>query len=333
MGHWDGFNEGDYIQTTDGLFFAVKGSRHPEGLVVGILRYLPDPHGDRVLDGMKYTRVYDIISTTDYLRKNHPEYVNYIPWLGIELQSVPASKISRYYEPRERLNGILANPESEVERVLADFVNAISKTSGISTDSFGVSGSLLIGLQTEGSDIDINVYGQDEARRAYDALVEIRETLDWVKPLKGELFDTVLRSRWGDTGLSLDLFSRIESSKVLHGLVHRREYFVRLLIVDDDSVSKPIKRATIKAKVIDASKSIFNPCIYGVAQVSSDTENLEVTELKSYRGKFTEQAHEGEIVEARGTLEKVHREGGVYYRLILGDSGDYLLLLDTKDNY
>lgn len=332
MGQLDGYNEGDYIQTTDGLFFAVKGSKHPEGLVVGILRYLPDPDGDRVLDGMKYRRVYDIGSTTDYLRENHPEYVNYIPRIGIELQSVPASRIARYYEPRERLNEILSNPRIEVERVLTDFVKALSEKSGVPTASFGVSGSLLIGLQTESSDIDINVYGQSEARRVYDSLVELIETLDWVRPLEGELFDSVLKSRWRDTGLSLGLFSRIESSKVLHGIVQGREYFVRLLISDDDYVSEPIRRATIRARVTDDSKSIFNPCIYGVTQVSGDTGS-QVTELKSYRGKFTEQAHEGDLVEALGTLEKVQGKDGVYYRLMLGASGDYLLPLDSKDNY
>lgn len=332
MGQLDGYNEGDYIQTTDGLFFAVKGSKHPEGLVVGILRYLPDPDGDRVLDGMKYRRVYDIGSTTDYLRENHPEYVNYIPRIGIELQSVPASRIARYYEPRERLNEILSNSRIEVERVLTDFVKALSEKSGVPTASFGVSGSLLIGLQTESSDIDINVYGQSEARRVYDSLVELIETLDWVRPLEGELFDSVLKSRWRDTGLSLGLFSRIESSKVLHGIVQGREYFVRLLISDDDYVSEPIRRATIRARVTDDSKSIFNPCIYGVTQVSGDTGS-QVTELKSYRGKFTEQAHEGDLVEALGTLEKVQGKDGVYYRLMLGASGDYLLPLDSKDNY
>ncbi len=332
MGQLGGYNEGDYIQTTDGLFFAVKGSRHPEGLIVGILRYLPDPDGNRVLDGVKYKRVYDIGFTTDYLRENHPEYVNYIPRLGIELQSVPASKITRYYEPRKRLNIILSNPETEVERVLADFVHALSGKSIVSAANFGVTGSLLIGLQTEGSDIDINVYGQDESRRVYNSLIELRETLDWVKPLEGDLFDSVLKSRWGDTGLSLDLFSEIESSKVLHGTVQGREYFVRLLISDDDYVSEPVNRASIRARVVDASKSIFNPCTYEVTQVSGDSEHI-VTELKSYRGKFAEQVHEGELVEARGTLEKVQGKDGVYYRLMLGGSGDYLLPLGTHDSY
>ncbi len=73
------YNEGDYIQTTDGLFFAVKGSSHQNRFVVRILRYLPDLKGDRVLDGVKYRRVYDIGSTTDYLKETHPEYVDSFP--------------------------------------------------------------------------------------------------------------------------------------------------------------------------------------------------------------------------------------------------------------
>ncbi len=332
MGYWGGYNEGDYILMHEGLYFAVKGSRHPEGFVVGILRYIPDPDGDRVSGGVKYKRVYDIDSTTDYLRENHPEYVNYIPRIGLAIQSVPVSKIAKYFETRDRLKEIILNPESDVENVLSEFVNALSEESGAPTACFGVSGSLLIGLQTENSDIDINVYGQDESRRVYDSLIKLRKNLDWVKPLDGELFDSVLESRWGDTGLSLDRFSGIESRKVLHGVVQGREYFVRLLIPDDDYVSEPIKRATVRARVTDASKSIFNPCIYGMTQVSGDTGN-QVTELKSYRGKFTEQVHEGDLVEARGTLEKVQGKGGVYYRLMLGGSEDYLLPLESKGNY
>jgi len=333
MGHRREFNEGDYIQTNDGLFFAVKGSTHPENLVIAILRYIPDPNGYRVLGGVRYKRVYDIGSTSEYLSKNHPKYINHIPRLGIELQSVPISKIARYYDPRERLNEILSSPEYEVEKVLTDFVSALSASSGVSTDSYGVSGSLLIGLQTGGSDIDINVYGQVNGRRTYYALAELREKQDWVKPLMGELFNSVLSSRWGDTGIPLDKFSGIESSKVLHGLVHGREYFVRLLVADNGTVSKPIKRATIKARIFDSSRSIFNPCIYGVTQISGDTDNLKVSELKSYRGKFTEQAQKDNIVETRGTIEEVHGEDGIYHRLILGGSGDYLLPLNFKDTY
>ena len=327
MGLMDGFNDGDYIQTVDGLFFAVKGSIHPEGFVVAILRYLPDSSGDRVLDGIKYKRVYDIDSTTDYLRKNYPEYVNHISRLGFEFQSVPVSKIGQHYEPRMRLTEIINDPESDIERVLTDFVKMLSEASEVSTDNFGVSGSLLIRLQTERSDIDVNVYGQEEAQSVYSAIRELRKTSEWLKPLTGELLESVIESRWGDTGLPLDLFSEIESSKVLHGLIHGREYFMRLLMYDDDSVSKSLREVKIEARITDASRSIFNPCVYKVTQVSGDTGEIQISELKSYRGKFTEQVSEGDLVEARGTLEEVHGPDGVYHRVMLGGKGNYLLPL------
>jgi len=45
----------------------------------------------------------------------------------------------------------------------------------------------------------------------------------------------------------------------------------------------------------------------------------------SYRGKFTEQAREGEVIEARGTLEKVEYRDRITHRLMMGGRGDYLI--------
>ena len=97
------YSEGDYIQTTDGLFFAVKGGRHDADLVVAVLRYIPDITGDRVLDGVNYRRIYDLNDSTKYLLSSYPSYVNKIPWLGLETQSVPTSKITKVYNPKEKL--------------------------------------------------------------------------------------------------------------------------------------------------------------------------------------------------------------------------------------
>jgi uncharacterized protein len=312
------FNEGDYILTVDGLFFAVKGSVHPDELIIGILRYVPDPEGDRNIGDITYSRVYDIGSTTEYLWKNHPKYINHIPRLGVELQSIPVDQIISHFDPRNRISSILENPRYGVDVVLTEFVKALN----VPSTSIGVTGSLLIGAQNDDSDIDINIYGLEDSQRAYEALKKIRETLDWVQPLEGDLFDSVLKSRWGDTGLPWDRFSGIESRKMLHGLVHGCEYFIRLLVPDDKYVSRPVKKATIKAVVTDDSGSIYNPCIYGVEPVN---ESHSITELKSYRGKFTEQVKTGDLVEARGTIEEVTGPDGVFYRLMLGGSGDFLL--------
>jgi predicted nucleotidyltransferase len=50
--------EGHYLETRDGLFFAVKGAVHPPTRFVACLRYAPDPiRGDREKDGRRYRRL------------------------------------------------------------------------------------------------------------------------------------------------------------------------------------------------------------------------------------------------------------------------------------
>ena len=321
---FSGYNEGDYIQTTDGLFFAVKGSIHPPGLVVATLRYVPDPDGDREINNTRHRRVYSLGETTDYLRKYYPKYLNHVHRLVIEVQSVPHSSISRYYDPRKRLIDIVTTPTSRLESTLKEFVETISDTADVPLNNIGVSGSLLIGAQRDESDIDLNVYGGPEAGRVYPALRNMRENYDWVQPLTGAIYDSVLNSRWNDTGLPLNRFAEIEKRKILHGMVHGREYFIRLLTSDDNYASKPINKVTIKALITDDSRSFYNPCVYKVRAEENQTP-FPILELKSYRGKFAEQVTHGEMVEARGTLEEVKGPDGVFYRLMLGEVGDYLL--------
>jgi hypothetical protein len=113
---------------------------------------------------------------------------------------------------------------------------------------------------------------------------------------------------------------------------------------------EPIGQATLRARVEDDADALFTPCRYGVAGVtvaagpapaeaagpaaSSDDPAVarEVTELVSFRGRFSEQARRGEWVEARGTLERVvPRAGPATVRLTVGGrAGDYLLSLLSR---
>jgi len=323
------FSEGDYIRTVDGLFFAVKGGRHSDDFLVAILRYVPDMEGERNLDGKRYRRVYDIGKTTSYLRENHREYVNHIDWLGLELQSVPRARIAEIYKPSIKLREILSNPRSKLDQQVTRFVEALSAESGVDVSFFGVSGSTLIGLEIPDSDIDLNVYGEFEGHKVYDALRKIRDEQDWVSAYDEKSIEPVLVSRWADTGLDLERLRPVECGKVLHGLIDGVDYFIRLLMEEDESNSTPMGRVTLSAKVSDATYSIYTPCIYRIDNVviEDGSEQLMVSELKSYRGKFTEQVKQGDRIHARGTLEKVDPDGASFYRLALGRRGDYLLSL------
>jgi predicted nucleotidyltransferase len=324
---FQGYSEGDYVRTVEGLFFAVKGGRHPDGLIVAYLRYIPDEGGDRVLDGVRYRRVSDPGETTEYLRLHHPRYLNHVPRLGLTLQTVPLERVERAYDARERLQQVLLGHGHGLEATVRRLVEALSRGSGVPASSFGVSGSLLIGLHREGSDVDLNVYGVEEGRSVYEALRLLRGEGAWVQPYDAETVRVVLQERWGGAGVNLEAMAGLEARKVLHGRVEGRDYFMRLLRPEPDSApSAPVGEAVFRARVTDSTYSIFTPCSYKLGEI----EPLEprglgrVGEAVSYRGKFTEQAAAGDLVEIRGTLERVGGPRG-RLRVVLGGGHDYML--------
>jgi predicted nucleotidyltransferase len=82
--------------------------------------------------------------------------------------------------------------------------------------------------------------------------------------------------------------------------------------------------------VVDDSEALFTPCTYTLdkVQVPSGT-NLATTEIVSFRGRFCEQAKQGEAITAQGKVERVtnKRSGQVHYRVIVGNGpADYVAL-------
>ena len=329
--------EGDYVETVEGLLFTVKGLHHPRGFVVAYLRYVPDPGGERLRDGVRYRRVYDLDETDEYLRVNHPQYINEVEGTGLSLQSVPVDMITRMYVPRERLTAILESPRTGVELSVARFASAISCEGGVSLTDMGVSGSVLVGMATSTSDVDLIVYGRESGRRVFNAVKALREMEGWIRPYDAEGVRSVTVDRWGDTGIDLEALSALESRKVLHGLVDGRDYFIRLVREPDayekGEVSRPLGAVVLRGTVVGADDSIYTPCSYDVEGCSFEGggPSFDVVRLVSFRGKFTEQAVEGDVVEARGTLEEVASGSLTYHRVMLGRRGDYLIQIGLVD--
>lgn len=328
-----GLREGDYVETREHLIFTVKGLSHPEGRTIAYLRYIPDSKGERRRgDSLRFRRIYDLGESTAYLRTNFAKYLHFDEEREMLLQAVPNTEVIKVYRPVEGLAEMRERTIGVLEETAVRFAEAISKEAGLSLRSIGVSGSLLLGLATASSDIDLIVYGEENCRRAYESLKRLRGREDWVSPYDAQRVMEVTRARWGETGVDLNRFIQIEMSKVLHGLLGERDYFIRLVkdwsdINEERVAYRPLGTVMIQARIEDDSDSIFTPCSYLV----EDCRFLEgavqgvVEELVSFRGRFTEQARRGELIEARGKLERVTTEKGRYLRLLLGDPRDYLI--------
>ncbi len=145
---------------------------------------------------------------------------------------------------------------------------------------------------------------------------------------------SVVWSRWADSVLDLKKLGPLEVQKILHGRVDSRDYFFRLLKlpqeveIEDDS--RPLGVVRLIARITDAEGAIYAPCSYLIKDCEYiDSCGLPIpSQLLSYRGKFTEQAEKGDLVEVRGTLEEVVIRGQRSFRVILGRKGDYMIRLE-----
>ena len=163
--------EGFAVETADGSIFTVKGLLQPPDRVIAYLRYLPDPAGDRRRDGTPFRRVYRFDEQQEILRARYPQALVTDPVLGLPVQSVPRPDIIAVHNPvrfllRLRRNG----PQGPVEEDALALATLVQAQAGVAWENVGISGSLMLGTQSPGSDIDLIVYGHASGRAVHQAL-------------------------------------------------------------------------------------------------------------------------------------------------------------------
>ncbi|MBC8265067.1 MAG: hypothetical protein H8E47_13215 [Anaerolineales bacterium] len=326
--------EGYYVESTDGLLFAVKGLIHPPEAVVAYLRYAPDPDGGRERDGIRYRRLYHFEEQEKLLRERCPACLFDDPIFGAQLQGVPKERIRLVYDPCQKLAELRRREDlGELAEKAVGFADLLAGRAKVPESSIGISGSILVGLHTPHSDLDVVVYGSENCWAVYEALRELlNEPAGEVRRLNEEEMRALYAARSQDTPMSFEDFAWLESRKVIQGRFRGCEYFIRFVRAPSevgesygDRRYTSLGQAKIEATVADAGEAIFTPCIYGVEDVRfmAGPATGDLREIVSFRGRFCEQAKEGERVIARGKLERVvAKEGEVYHRLLLGGRGD-----------
>jgi predicted nucleotidyltransferase len=139
----------------------------------------------------------------------------------------------------------------------------------------------------------------------------------------------LFEQRVADTRMDYEEFVKLEKSKANQGRFRQRTYFVRFVRSAREAGHAygslrytPIGRAVLTALIADDQDAIFTPCRYPLANVRllEGPQSSIPSEVISFRGRFCEQAHAGELVYASGTLERIENDqGGNYYRLLLGN--------------
>jgi Uncharacterized protein conserved in archaea len=332
--------ESHYLETEEGLFFAVKGLVHPADLFLACLRYAPDPNGERGKAGNHYRRLYHFEEQEEFLQKYYPKYLAFEPTIQATLQSVPRQSIRRIFDPRSYLQELQQRSERDpVEDDALNFTIQLQKVSGIPFESLGISGSLLIGMHTGQSDLDISVYGVQNCQTLHKALKNLlaQGHSESINPLDPDGMEALYTERSGDTKMDYEDFFRSERNKINQGQFGERVYFIRFLKEPEETGEKygdyrylSLGQVEIQATVTDNIDAIFTPCRYSLTDVRllQGSSANQVQEIVSYRARFCDQARVGDPIQASGTLEQVQDKSGfTWHRLLLGNAVEDTMFL------
>lgn len=318
MSVFDGFEDPvlrDFFVTKDGLIFSVTDYFHPPKGIRSVLRYIPDENGARVRkkDGNRYRKA-EFGESFDYLKRHHSD------WLS-EVAVVPRLEIAEILKPVDVVFEILSGAHffPAAEELIRRLENA-----GVPISSMGISGSLLPGLENEGSDVDFVVSGPDWLK-AKEALAGMKQKDDpafryTISELDDDMWQTVYTKR--RSPLCFEDFHAHEIRKGNRGMFISKEggeniYFDLLFVRSSGQIKEkgPVKRGIdtgkkqIKAVITDAAFAFDSPAIYLI-------DHDEIDEIYSYTHTYAGQALPGETVHARGMVEAV----GSRKRLVIGTS-------------
>jgi predicted nucleotidyltransferase len=325
--------EGYFLETIEDYIFEVKGIVHPKDRIIAYLRYIPSSEGTRIRSrSQNYRKLPDLIEREKFLNKTSPQYIWYDKTSDRNIQSVPNDAIAILYDPIDELNHLRDGNGhlNKSQELVVQLAELLVEYSGISWESIGVTGSQLVGLSTDESDIDLVIYGEHSARQLYSRMKHVFDANKKMKQYSGKMLQKHSIFRWGLENPNLSVLADIEGKKYLQGLYDDVEFFIRLVKWPSDSQTKfgdyrfkSLGVKSTKCHVVNNDEAIFTPCRYIVECKSIP----DLKEVVSYRGRYTEHVTSGMKIKVRGKMELVTaKDGSQYKRMILGeDVHDFML--------
>ena len=331
-----GYRDRDFLWTKEDFIFCVLGSAHPEDRIMAYLKYVPDPngrwgHSDRRFRRiLRYYTMSDLLGTFTFL-EDYPQYLYDSTVWGIKMTAVPLNRIAVHLKPEEKLSQLLERKKRDpLQQKAVDLVSLISDVSGVPVDFFGVTGSILLDIHREFSDIDLIIYGAVNSRLVKETMIQklsekrspIRrfdeeQIMKWCVekaerfPLTPEEALAIYKKKWGRGWFRGTFFS-----------VHPVKLEAELSERYGDRIYKPEGMVKVKATVSDASEADFMPALYQVRNVKvlEGKRTDDIREVASYEGLYGGISEEGGEILVYGKLEHVSdmRLGTEYRRVLVG---------------
>lgn len=307
-----GYLPKDFIETPEGLIFAVVAAGEEEQRVLSFLRYQRSDAG---------FRKFSTAGANTWLAERHPAYLHYSKARDVNLHGVPLAQIAHHHQPRQRLRELsLSHSDDPLERKLRRLLQQFGKH-GLDIGEIGITGSMLIGAHNERSDIDLVFYRREaffKARQAIKTLLDDNQ----LHPLDDALWRDAYERR--GCSLTFDEFLWHEARKYNKAAIQQTKFDISLLAQDkwlDLFQYSKHGSHRLCGRVTEDRYSYDYPARYTI-------DHPEIREVVSYTATYAGQARSGEPVEIHGQLE-ISAVG--HRRIIIGTdreaSGEYIKVL------
>ena len=302
----------DFIETTEGLIFAVVRQGTERGKVLCFLRYIKDNLGWKKVTTER---------ANAFLKQYHPGYLHYSPVLDAHLHAVAIDRIVKHHHPRQRLQQIMQEDRQDaIERDLLQLCDLLQQY-GLDLTQIGITGSILVGVQKQSSDIDLICYG----RAVFHQCRAITRKLIEQGQLQ-ELNDKDWQQSYQRRSCELSYADYVwhERRKTNKAVINGRKFDLSFIdgLVRSESISyQKCGVITLQCKVVDDTHAFDYPAVFKI-----DHEYFDA--IVSFTATYTGQAVKGETVEVSGIVEQTQQ--GVK-RIVVGSSreahGEYIKVI------
>lgn len=282
-----------FIETAEGLIFAVVAEGLENEKVRCFLRYVKNENGT--------WRKVKTDEANALLLKNYPDYLFHSLEFDADLHAVLVEKIVKIYNPYTRLKELLT-PRKRRDAVEKDCVALckLFEKDYVELDELGVTGSILVGLQNESSDIDLicdSISTFNQCRLAVLKMTSLGKL--------GLLTEKNWRESYErrDCDLSFEDYVWHEARKGNKGLINGRKFDLSLVEFDKWGHEKPVvtykklEKITIQATVIDNSRVFCYPAEFKIS-------HPKIQSVVCFTATYVGQAEKGETIEISGQLEQ-----------------------------
>ncbi len=302
----------DFIETAEGLIFAVVAQGTEHGKALCFLRYIKDNRGwKKVTTG----------PANALLKQYYPEYLHYSPILDAHLHAVAIERIIKHHQPKKRLQQIIqATQQDAIERDLFQLCELLQQQ-GLDLSHLGITGSILVGVQKQSSDIDLVCYG----RTVFQQCRAITRKLIEQGQLQ-ELNDNDWQQSYDRRSCDLNFADYVwhERRKTNKAVINGRKFdlnFIDELKSSEATSYQKCGAIKLQCKVIDDTYAFDYPAEF-------KTDHEQFGSIVSFTATYTGQAIKGETVEVSGMVEQTQQ--GVK-RIVVGSSreahGEYIKVI------